>query len=305
MAKIVVFTQYGGPEVLHVVEVPDPVPGPGEIRIRIRAAGVQPVDAAFRRGTYHQYLPATFPAQVGNEAAGTIDAVGPGVTDFAVDDDVIAFLDSTGYADTTLAPAGNAVSKPAAMSWPEAGVLSASGQTADTALEELGVSGGDRVLVHAAAGGVGSYAVQLAVARGASVIGTAGPHNHAYLAELGATPVAHGPGLADRVRALAGGAAITAALDCVGGDANDVSVELLGSPERAVTLVDWQAEQRIGVRRVGTDRSASRLASLTARYLEGRLTIPVFTQFPLAAAELAHREIEGGHVRGKIALVTP
>jgi len=303
MAKIVVFTEYGEPEVLHVVEVDDPAPADGEVRIRVRSAGVQPFDAAYRRGTFAQHKPAPFPAQLGNEAAGTVDAVGAGVTGFVVGDEVIAFVDSNGYADTLVTPATHAVGKPATMPWPEAGVLSASGQTADTALDALAVSTGDRLLIHAAAGGVGSFAVQLAVARGATVIGTASERNHPYLAELGATPVTYGPGLADRVSALAPDG-ITAALDCVGGEANEVSVKLLGSAERAVTLVDWDAEQRLGVRRVGTERSAARLASLVAHYETGRLVVPVWKQFALADAPLAHREIETGHVRGKIALVT-
>jgi enoyl reductase len=304
MAKIVVFTEYGEPEVLHVIEVDDPAPAGGEIRLRVRSAGVQPFDAGYRRGAFAKYKPAPVPAQVGNEAAGVIDALGAGVTGFAVGDEVIAFVDSIGYADTVVVPAEQAVRKPAAMPWPEAGVLSASGQTADTALDALGITAGDRLLIHAAAGGVGSFAVQLAVARGATVVGTASERNHRYLADLGARPVTYGPGLADRVSALSPDG-ITAALDCVGGEANDVSVKLLGSAERAITLVDWQAQQRLGVRRVGTDRSASRLASLAARYESGALIVPIWKQFALADAALAHREIETGHVRGKIALVTP
>lgn len=146
--------------------------------------------------------------------------------------------------------------------------------------------------------------MQLAVARGATVIGTASERNHAYLADLGATPVTYGPGLADRVRALAPDG-ITAALDCIGGVANDVSVQLLGLPDRAITLVDWDAEQRLGVRRVGTERTASRLASLVAHYEARSLIVPIRKQFSLADAALAHREIETGHLRGKIVLVTP
>lgn len=297
------FDEYGGPEVLQVIEVDDPQPGPDQIRIRVKAAGVQPYDAAYRRGAFTRYLPARFPAQLGNEAAGTVDAIGTEVVGFSVGDDVIAFLDGTGYADTTVVLATHAVPKPPAMPWPEAGVLSASGQTADTAVEALGVTRGDRLLVHAAAGGVGSFAVQLAVARGVTVIGTASPHNHSYLAKLGATPVAHGPGLADRVRALAADG-ITAALDCIGGEANDISVKLLGAPDRAVTVADWSAEQRLGVRRIATDRSARRLARLAAQYDAGALVVPVSRQYPLGQAQLAHRDIETGHVRGKIALIT-
>ncbi|MEU9834106.1 NADP-dependent oxidoreductase [Streptosporangium sp. NPDC048047] len=303
MARVVVFTEYGEPDVLHVIDTEDPRPAEGGIRVRVRAAGVQPFDAAYRRGDFARYRPAVFPARLGNEVAGVVDATGPGVTGFTAGDEVIAFVDAVGYADTVIAQAASAVRKPAAMPWPEAGVLSAAGQTADTALDALGVTAGDRLLIHAAAGGVGSFATQLAVARGATVIGTASERNHAYLADLGALPVTYGPGLAGRVRRLTP-EGVTAALDCVGGEANDVSVEVLGAPDRAITLVDWQAEQRIGVRRVGTDRSAARLAGLVSRYEKGELVVPVWRRFTLDEAPLAHREIETGHVRGKIALVT-
>ncbi|MFI6604489.1 NADP-dependent oxidoreductase [Nonomuraea sp. NPDC050536] len=302
MARVVVFTEYGAPEVLHVVDVDDPWPVDTQIRVRVRAAGVQPFDAGYRSGAFAQYKQATFPAQLGNEVAGVVDAVGAAVTGFAVGDEVIAFVDAIGYADTVVVAATNAVQKPALMPWPEAGVLSASGQTADTALDALEVTAGDRLLIHAAAGGVGSFATQLAVARGATVIGTASERNHAYLTDLGAQPVTYGPGLADRVKELVPDG-ITAALDCVGGEANDVSVRLLGTPDRAVTLVDWQAEQRLGVRRVGTDRSAARLAGLVSLYEKG-LVVPIWKRFTLDEAPSAHREIETGHVRGKIVLVT-
>jgi enoyl reductase len=307
MAKIVVFAEYGEPDVLRLIEVDDPVPGEGELRIRVRAAGVQPFDAAYRRGVFARYKAAPVPAQLGNEVAGVVDALGDDlggdVTEFDIGDDVIAFVDSVGYADTVVTPATHVVRKPVAMPWPQAGVLSASGQTADTALEALDVGAGDRLLIHAAAGGVGSFAVQLAIGRGATVIGTASERNHAYLAELGARPVAYGPGLADRVSALVPDG-ITAALDCVGGEANEVSLQLLGSADRAATIADWQAPERLGVRRIGTDRSAARLASLAARYATGALIVPIWKQFALVDAAAAHREIETGHVRGKIALVT-
>ncbi|SDM37833.1 NADP-dependent oxidoreductase [Nonomuraea jiangxiensis] len=303
MARVVVFAEYGEPEVLHVIETDDPVPADDEIRIRVRAAGVQPFDALYRRGDFARYKQASFPARLGNEVAGVIDALGDAVSGFAIGDEVIAFVDSIGYADTIVAPAAGVVRKPAGMPWPEAGVLSASGQTADTALDALGIIAGDRLLIHAAAGGVGSFATQLAVARGATVVGTASERNHAYLTRLGALPVTYGPGLVERVGRLVP-EGITAALDCVGGEANDVSVRLLGASGRAVTLVDWQAEQRLGVRRVGTDRSVARLAALTSLYEKGSLIVPIWRQYPLDEAPAAHREIETGHVRGKIALVT-
>jgi enoyl reductase len=301
MAIVVVFDEYGPPEVLHPVEVPDPWPGPGEVRIRVRAAGVQPFDAATRNGDFAAYNPLPLPSGLGNEVAGVIDAVGDGVTAAAVGDEVIAFLTLRGYADTVVVPADALGRKPAGMPWTEAGVLSASGQTASTALQALHLRAGETLLVHAAAGGVGSFAVQLARAAGVTVIGTASARNHDYLRSLGAVPVAYGPGLLDRVRALG---RVDAVLDAIGGEALDVSVQLVARRDRIVTIADWTAEARLGVRRIGTDRSAARLAALITQYADGALTVPVSHAFPLEKAADAHREIETGHARGKIALVS-
>jgi enoyl reductase len=303
MARIVVFDEYGDPDVLHVAEVADPAAGPGEVRIRVKAAGVQPFDCLTRRGDFAAYNPLEFPVHLGNEVAGIIDQVGTGVAGFAAGDEVIAFLSMGGYGDTVVVPAGQAGRKPAAMPWPEAGVLTASGQTAYTALDELGVKAGDTLLIHAAAGGVGSYAVQLARVRGATVIGTASARNHEYLRSLGAIPVSYGPGLIDRVRAAAP-AGVDAVLDAVGGEALDVSVELMGgATKRVVTIADWANAARLGVRRIGTERSVRKLDDLTRLYRDGRLVIEVARAFPLSRAADAHREVASGHVRGKVALV--
>jgi enoyl reductase len=301
LANIVVFDEYGGPDVLHLAEAPDPQAGPGQLRIRVRAAGVQPFDCFTRRGDFAAYNPLTFPARLGNEAAGIVDQIGQGAAGFRAGDEVIAFMTMQGYADTVVVPAGQAVRKPAVMPWPEAGVLTASGQTAYTALDELGIAAGETLLIHAAAGGVGSFAVQLAVARGATVIGTAGERNHEYLRSLGAIPVSYGPGLLDRVREAAP-AGIDAVLDAVGGEALDVSVKLT---DRVVTIADWANAARLGVRRIGTDRSAEKLRELTRLYEQGQLAVEVAATFPLERAADAHRQVEGGHVRGKVALAVP
>jgi enoyl reductase len=306
VTSIVVFDEYGEPDVLHLAEVPDPQAGPGQVRIRVRAAGVQPFDCFTRRGDFAAYNPLTFPVRLGNEVAGVVDQAGPdpagSVTGFQAGQEVIAFMTMEGYADTVVVPADQVVRKPAAMPWPEAGVLSASGQTAHTALDELGLKPGDTLLVHAAAGGVGSFAVQLARLRGATVIGTASERNHDYLRSLGVTPVSYGPGLAARVRELAPDG-VDAVLDAIGGEALAVSVELTGGDTgRIVTVADWANAARLGIRRVGTDRSAARLAELTGLYEQGRLAIEVAAMFPLERAADAHRLVEGGHVRGKVAL---
>lgn len=302
MARVVVFNEYGGPEVLQLMDVPDPQAASGQVRIRVRAAGVQPFDCATRRGDFAAYNPLTFPVRLGNEVAGIVDQVGSGVDGFSPGDEVIAFLTMQGYADTVVVPVDQVGRKPSTMSWAQAGVLTASGQTAYTALDALGVAAGDTLLVHAAAGGVGSFAVQLAVARGAQVIGTASAPNHGYLRSLGATPVTYGPGLAGRVRAAAP-AGVDAVLDAIGGEALDVSVELLGSTDRIVTIADWTRSAELGIRRVGSRRSLSKLDDLTRLYTEGKLNIEVAGTVPLAQAAEAHRQVETGHVRGKVALV--
>lgn len=197
MTHIVQFAEYGPPEVLDVIDVPTPEPGEGEVRLHVHAAGVQPFDCATRRGDVQQWQPMTLPARLGNEVAGTVQAIGERVSDIQVGDELIAYLDLQGYASEVVVPAAHTVRKPSSMPWEEAGALSVSGQTAYTALDALGIGDGDRLLVHAAAGGVGSFAVQLAVIRGATVIGTASERNHDYLRSIGAIPVTYGPGLSD------------------------------------------------------------------------------------------------------------
>ncbi len=301
MATVIVFNQYGGPDVLEPVEVADPLPGPRQVRIAVKAAGVQPFDCATRRGDFANYVPLSFPARLGNEVAGIIDALGPDVSGAREGDEVIAFIKMEGYADTVIVAADQVAAKPVAMPWDQAGVMSASGQTACSALDALAVAPGETLLIHAAAGGVGSFAVQIARSRGAVVIGTASPRNHDYLRSLGAIPVTYGPGLAGRVREAAP-QGVDAVLDAIGGEALDVSVELLGATERIVTIADWAAAARLGVRRVGTRRSAGKLEGLTRLYADGLLTVPVFKAFPLAQVADAHREVETGHVRGKVVL---
>jgi enoyl reductase len=300
MAKVIQFDEYGPPEVLHLVEVPDPEPEAGEVRIRVRCAGVQPFDCATRRGDFRAYQSLDLPARLGNEAAGVIDAVSPDVVDLAAGDEVICFTTMLAYADTIIVPAVQVAPKPAAMPWTEAGVLTASGQTALTALDELGVMEGDTLLVHAAAGGVGSFAVQLACLRGARVIGTASDPKHQYLRELGAEPVRYGAGLVERIRTLAPNG-VSAVLDAIGGEALDVSVAV-APKERIVTVADWAGAARLGIRRIGTERSRLRLETLTHLYEQGLLRIEVMKSFPLADAAAAHRLVESGHARGKVVL---
>ncbi len=301
MTRAIVYDESGGPEVLRLAQLPDPEPGPGQVRIRVRAAGVQPADTKLRSGAWQSWAPVTFPGRLGNEAAGVVDAVGPEVDQFAVGDEVLGPTNGA-YADLIVASAKMLARKPGALTWSEAGALSASGQTASTVLEDLAVKPGETVLVNAAAGGVGLMAVQIAVARGVRVIGTAREANHDFLRELGVIPVAYGPGLAERVRAVAPDG-VDAALDAAGGDSLEVSLDVVGNPDRVGTIVDQAAAVRLGVRALGTRRSGSRLAELVALAAAGELRVFVWKEFPLERAAEAHRESEGRHLRGKIVLV--
>lgn len=303
MSRIVTFSAYGGPEVLEVSQVEPPDAAAGRVRVRVKAAGVSPFDITFRSGGAASWKPATFPQRLGSEIAGVVDQVGDDVTAWAVGDEVLGWVPFTGYAEHVVVRADHLVVKPVDMPWAEAGVLTASGQTAATALADLAVTEGETLLVHAAAGGVGSYAVQLGVAYGATVVGTASERNHAYLRELGVMPVTYGDGLADRVRAAAPGG-VDAALDAAGTEeALAVSVELVADRDRIGTLVDPDAAERLGVRALGTKRSAAKLAGLTALYEQGRLRVEVSRTYRLDQAAEAHQAMETGHVRGKVVLL--
>jgi NADPH:quinone reductase len=314
MASVVVATAYGGPEVLSVIEQPVGSPGPDEARIVVRAAGVNPIDYKMYSGAFGTD-PAKLPMPLGSEVSGVVaevgdEAVGP-VGAIKVGDEIIAYRLSGGYASELIAPATALVPKPANLDWAQAAGLMLTGTTAWHCLAVTDVGPGDIVLMHGAAGGVGIMAIQLAASRGATVIGTASPRRHPFLRELGAIPVAYGPGLADRVREQAPGA-VNAALDLVGTDeAIDVSLELIPDRTRIVTIAAFGRAGQVGIKAVGgapgadpgTEiRTAARveLAKLAA---QGSLRVFVSQTFPLTEAGDAHRAVSAGHTEGKIALI--
>ncbi|MET7393778.1 NADP-dependent oxidoreductase [Dactylosporangium sp. NPDC005572] len=303
MAMAIVFAEYGDPQVLQPIDIDPPTAAAGQVRIRVRAAGVNPVDVKLRRGDFAAVMPADFPSRIGNEYAGIIDQIGDDVTGFATGDQVLGSATGQCYAEYVVADAADVVHKPAMMPWTVAAGLPAVGQTAHTALRQLAVGAGDTVLIHAAAGGVGTVAVQLARLWGASVIGTTSERNHDYLRSLGATPVVYGDGLVERIRATVPGT-VDAALDGAGGEAITASLALVPDRHRIGTLVDAEAAKRYGIQRVG-GRSTTALRELVAQYEHGRLQLPIHATFPLIEAHLAHREVQTGHVRGKVVLTMP
>src|SRR5712671_3423300 len=236
------FSQFGGPEVLEIVDLPDPRPGPGQVRIAVRAAGVNPSDWKKRKGLMDGELPQT----MGHEAAGVVDELGEGVADVAVGDRVFGFS-AEGAAQAELAVLSYYAPIPPSLDFPGAAALPAAIETATRALGQLGVGSGSTLLINGASGSVGSAAVQLAVVRGARVIGTASPANHEYLRSLGAEPVAYGEGLIQRVRALAPDG-VDAALDVAGSGVLPELIELAGGPEHVVTIADFGGAQKHGVR---------------------------------------------------------
>ncbi|MEV0424806.1 NADP-dependent oxidoreductase [Streptosporangium canum] len=298
--KAAAFSEFGGPEVLRAMEIETPEAAEGQVRVRVRTAGVQPFDVAVRQGWMPAGVSGDLPRIPGNEFAGVVDQVGEGVRGVSVGDEVLGFNLLNSYAEYIVVPAENVTAKPANMPWEVAGGFTAGTQTAHIALRQLGVGEGDTVLVHAAAGSVGTAAVQLARLWGATVIGTAREENHDYLRSLGAIPVAYGEGLLERVRALAPGG-VDMVLDGAGGEALDVSLRLVKG-DRIVTLVEHDKAEELGVQVTRGVRLASRLAELTELYSDGALTFHVRRTYPLDQAADAHREVEAGHGRGKVVL---
>lgn len=308
MSAVVVATDFGGPEVLSVIDQPVPEPGPGEVVVAVRTVGVNPIDYKSYSGAYGADR-SQLPRRVGSEAAGTIAAVGPDVTRFAVGDDVIAFRAPGAYAEHVLVAVDELTAKPEAVPWEAAAGLLLTGTTAVHALTAADVGPGETVLVHGAAGGVGLMAVQIARTRRAKVIATASPANHDLLRSLGATPVEYGPGLADRVRAAAPDG-VDAATDLIGTDeAIDVSLELVPLRSRIVSIAAFgRADDGIHLigggpgADPGDDIRRAARATLVEAVEDDALRVIVERTYPLAEAADAHRHIKTGHVTGKLIL---
>jgi NADPH:quinone reductase-like Zn-dependent oxidoreductase len=297
--KAILFDRFGGTDVLHEADIEVPQPGPGQIRVRVRAAGLNALDGKIRSGAMQAAFPTPLPAVPGAELAGVVDALGEGVQDVQVGDEVLGWSDTGSYAEyalaTTVAP------KPAGLDWQHAVALPVAGETAERVLDLLGVAAGETVLMHGAAGAVGTLAVQLATARGARVIATAGPANQDYLTSLGATATLYGEGLVERVRALAPDG-VDAVFDLAGKGALEDSITLRGGTERIVTISDFRAHQ-LGITFSSSprERSAAGLAALAQDAATGKVVTTV-TAYPLAEAATAQQVSDAGHVRGKLVL---
>ncbi|WP_435135988.1 NADP-dependent oxidoreductase [Actinacidiphila sp. bgisy144] len=300
--KAIVFDTFGGTEVLHEAEVEVPQPGPGQVRVQVKAVGVNPVDGKIRAGGMEAIFPTTLPAVPGGEIAGVVDAVGAGVDHLKVGDEVLGWSDTGAYAQYALSPATALAPKPAGLDWTHAAALPVASDGAERVLDLLGVTAGETLLIHGASGALGTIAVQLAVARGARVLGTAGPDNQSYVASLGATPLVYGDNLVERVRALAP-EGVDAVFDAAGKGALEDSLTLRGGTDRIVTTADFRAAELGVVFAEGPQRrSGTRLAELARLAADGTLVTTISAVHPLAEAARAQQASDGGHNRGKIVL---
>jgi NADPH:quinone reductase-like Zn-dependent oxidoreductase len=304
------FDRFGPPDVLTLGPFPEPHAGPGEVRIRVKTAGVSPVDLALRAGLSPSSKRIALPHVPGVDAAGVIDVVGADVTGFAVGDEVFGAVDVSrlGGASAEFAVLRFWTLKPSSISWAEAGAAGTSIETATRALDRLDVRAGTTLLVDGAAGGVGSVAVQLAIARGARVIGTGRPENQTFIAQLGAIPVTYGQGLAERVHAL-DIERVDLALDVAGAGSLPELIAITGTAELVLTIADFTGPKlgvRLSLGEVGGEPDGRHgLALAAALSEEGRFRVPVRKVFPMAQAADAHAAAERGPRQGKIALTAP
>jgi NADPH:quinone reductase-like Zn-dependent oxidoreductase len=304
--KAIALDRYGSLDDLRLVELPEPKVAPGEVLIRVKAAGVNPVDWKLAAGELDPVMEVRFPLISGWDVAGVVERAGFDATEFAVGDEVYGYIrkdwaQNGAYAELVSAPVRTLAKKPESLSWEQAAGVPLAGLTAYQSIERLGISAGDVVLVHAAAGGVGSLGVQIAVARGARVIGTASERNHEFLRSLGAEPVTYGDGLADRVRELAP-AGVDAALDFVGNGAVDQSLPLLKQRGRIASIADGQSVLAAGGHYVWVRPSSTDLTALTDLVNAGKVMVHVDKTLPLAEAAEAWRLSQSGRTRGKIVL---
>ncbi|MCX4833571.1 NADP-dependent oxidoreductase [Streptomyces sp. NBC_01016] len=302
--KAISYRSYGGPEVLEYGEIRDPKVGPDSVLVKVRAAAVNPVDRHCRAGHLDALLDPVFPVIPGWDVSGVVVQPGVAVTEFAPGDEVIGyvredFLSRGTFAEYVAAPVRTLARKPRNLTFEEAAGLPLAGLTALQVLTGgLEVQEGDVVLVHAAAGGVGSFAVQIARHFGARVIGTASERNHDYVRELGGEPVTYGDGLAERVRALAP-EGVDAAFDTVGGETLRVSAELLAPGGRLASIADGDVVG-LGGRYCWVRPDAVDLARLTALAEADVVTVHVDETLPLEQAARAHELSESGRTRGKV-----
>ncbi len=293
------FKSYGGPEVLEVGDAPEVHPGAGQVRVTVRAASVNPLDWKIRAGLMAGGSPLHGVGYLGFDAAGVVDEVGQGVTDVAVGDDVFGLGSNTAAEFAVL---DTYAKKPASVDWAVAAAAGVAAETSIRALDLVGVTAGSTVLIDGGAGGVGAVAVQIALARGATVIASAGESNQDYLREIGAIPVQYGDGLVDRAKAAAPGG-FDAVFDVAGKSPADDLVSLVSEPSQVVTIANFSAGDSGIQLTTGRSENAKQALEETAGLLEQNKLVVKIQTFPLTRAAEAHEISQHGHLRGKLVLL--
>lgn len=306
--RAVRFDHYGGIDVLDLRDVDDPQPEPGRVVVRVRATALNPGEIPIREGAFHDRAPASFPSGEGTDLAGEVSAVAPGESAFAVGDAVLGWTDErAAQAELVSVPTEQLIAKPAELDWEVAGSLFVASMAALASVRAVAPQPDETVIVSAAAGGVGSLAVQLARRTGATVIGLAGQDNHAWLRSRGVVPVAYGAGQDDRIRAAAAAAgAVDAFIDTFGSGYVDLALRLGVAPDRVNTIIDFAAAgQHEGVKTEGTYAIASvePLAEMAELVAAGELEIPIARTFRLTEVREAYTQLAERHTHGKIVLI--
>ncbi len=307
-ARAVRFDRYGGRDVLYVADIDRPVPCAGEVLIEVRAAGINPGEAAIRSGALHEQFPATFPSGEGSDLAGVVVEVGSasaGVSDFAVGDEVLGFsFQRSSHATHTSVPVDQLVHKPAELSWEAAGSLYVVGATAYAAVRAVDPQPGETVAVSAAAGGVGSLVVQLLALRDVRVLGIASAGNAEWLRAHGVVPVEYGDGLADRLRQVAPDG-VDAFIDLFGPDYVQLAIDLGVAPDRIDTIISFAKAAEVGAKTEGSAEASTPavLTEIAGLIASGAVDFDVAATYPLDRIADAFEELEQRHTHGKIVLV--
>lgn len=298
--RAAIYRSYGDPSVLSVDELPEPHAGSGTVRIRAAAASVNPVDWKFRAGYMAEFIPLQFPAIPGNDAAGVVDELGDGVEGLSIGDRIFGITMLGGTAEEVVLSAWAPI--PAALSVEQAAGAGFAGIGGIRGLDLLGLSSGQTLLIEGAAGGVGTIATQVAIARGLTVIGTASEGNHEYLRSIGAVPTTYGEGLPDRVAQIAPNG-VDGVLDNAGSGSLADLIMIAGAADRVATLVDLNAPAAGAILVDGQSGNPSaalqEIANLAAN---GQLRITISETFPIERIAEAHSLSQTGHVRGKLAI---
>ena len=304
-SRAVRFDRYGDRSVLYVTDVPVPVPEDGEVVVEVKAAAINPGEAAIRSGALADRFPATFPSGEGSDLAGIVSAVGHGVDEFAVGDAVLGFsFRRSSHASYVSVPTSQLIHKPPELSWEVAGSLYVVGCTAYAAVRAVDAKAGEKVAVSAAAGGVGTVVVQLLALRDSQVLGIASPANADWLRSHGAVPVPYGDGLLERLRAAAEGR-VDAFIDLFGPEYVELAVDLGIPHDRIETIASFEKAQELGVKAEGSATASTPevLTEMADFVASGAITIPIAATYPLDRVADAFAELEQRHTRGKIVLL--